>query len=185
MKSLVNSTLKPLDKKQGYEFSLKLREKLKKVKLLLLDVDGVMTDGKLFYIEKQGFTRTYNIYDGYGIKLIQKLGIPVGIMSGGKSKDLKERIKMLGIEHAIIGSEDKLDSLEKLVKKTKIAYENICFVADDLFDIPALEKVGLAITVPDAMEEVKEIVHHITTRRGGEGAVREVIDAIRRVQNLK
>lgn len=177
--------MKPTLKQNAFEFPLKLREKLKKVKLLLLDVDGVLTDGRIFYLDKQGFTRFYNVYDGYGIKLIQKAGIPVGIMSGGKSKDLKERIKWLGIKHAMIGSEDKLDSLEKLVKKTKIPYENICFVADDLFDLPALQKVGLAITVPDAMDEVKEMADYITVKKGGHGAVREVIEAIRKVQNLK
>ena len=167
------------------EFPLGLREKFKRVKLLLLDADGVLTDGSITYLEKHGWCRTHNVYDGYGIKLIQSLGIQVGVISGGNSKDLKERVKLLKIKHAVLGSEDKLKSLDKLVKKTKIPYENICFVADDLFDIPALEKVGLAITVPDGMPEVKAMAHWVTTRRGGHGAVREVIDAIRKVQNLK
>lgn len=161
-----------------------LLEKFKKVQLLLLDVDGVLTDGRIAYIEKQGWSRTYNVYDGYGIKLIQSLGMQVGIMSGGQSKDLKERVKLLKIKHAILGSEDKLKSLEIISKKTKVPFENICFVADDLFDLPALEKVGLAITVPGAMPEVKAMADWITTRRGGHGAVREVIDVIRKVQNL-
>jgi 3-deoxy-D-manno-octulosonate 8-phosphate phosphatase (KDO 8-P phosphatase) len=169
----------------GFEFSLKLREKLKKVKLLLLDVDGVLTDGRIFYIPGQGPSRFYNVYDGYGIRYIQSLGIPVGVMSGSNSKEIKERIKVLGIQHVVLGSEDKLESLNKIVKKTKVPFENICFVADDLFDIPALEKVGLAVTVPDAVDEVKAIAHYTTKKRGGYGAVREVIDAIRKVQNLK
>jgi 3-deoxy-D-manno-octulosonate 8-phosphate phosphatase (KDO 8-P phosphatase) len=169
----------------NFQFPLALREKFKKVKLLLLDSDGVLTDGSLTYLEKHGWIRTYNIYDGYGITLLQDLGIPVGIISGGDSKDLKERIKLLKIKHSVLGSKDKLKSLEKISKKTKIPFENICFVGDDLFDIPALEKVGLAITVPDAMPEVKAIVHYQTTRRGGSGAVREVTDAIRKIQNLK
>jgi len=166
------------------EFSLGLREKLKRVKLLLLDADGVLTDGTISYLEKHGWFRTYNVYDGYGIKLIQSLGIPVGVISGGNSKDLKERIKLLKIKHSVLGSEDKLKSLEKIVKKTGVPVENICFVADDLFDLPALERVGLAITVPDAVPEVKAMADWVTTRRGGHGAVREVIDAIRKVQKL-
>ena len=159
-------------------------QRLKKIKLLLLDVDGILTDSKIFFIQGQGWTRQYSIYDGYGIRMVQKLGLPVGVISGGQSDELKERLKVLKIEHFVIGSEDKLESLNQLVEKTKIPYENICFMGDELFDMPALEKVGLAITVPNAMEEVIEIAHWVTTKTGGNGAVREVIDAIRKAQNL-
>ena len=158
--------------------------RLKKIKLLLLDVDGILTDSTIFFIQGQGWTRTYNIYDGYGIRMIQKLGLPVGIISGGQSDELKERIKVLDIAHFVIGSEDKLTSLNEIVKKTGIPYENICFMGDELFDMPALQKVGLAVTVPNAMIEVKAIAHWVTTKLGGQGAVREIIDAIRKVQGL-
>jgi 3-deoxy-D-manno-octulosonate 8-phosphate phosphatase (KDO 8-P phosphatase) len=160
-------------------------EKLKKIRLLLLDVDGVLTDGSITWIAGQGFTRTYHAHDGYGIRLIQKLGLPVGVISGGQSQDLKERLQFLGIQHFVLGSEDKFASLTKMSEETKIPLEQICFIGDDLFDIPALEKVGLAVTVPNAVPEVKEVVHFITTIPGGKGAVRQVIDALRKVQNLK
>ena len=163
---------------------VEFRERLKKIKLLLLDVDGVLTDGSIFYIEGQGWTRVYNVNDGYGIKLLQKLGVPIGVMSGGMSDELKERMKILGIQHMILGSEDKADSLRKIIEETKIPADQICFMADDLFDIPALKKVGLAITVPGAMPEVKAIAHFITEKGGGKGAVREVIDHIRWAQGL-
>ena len=162
-----------------------LDARLKNIKLLLLDVDGVLTDASLFFIEGQGWTRVYNVYDGYGIKLIQKLGIPVGVISGGNSEELKERMKLLGISHLVLGSEDKGASLTKMIEETGIQPEQICFVADDLFDIPALERVGLAISVPGAMPEVKAIAHYITERGGGKGAVREVIDLIRIAQGLQ
>jgi 3-deoxy-D-manno-octulosonate 8-phosphate phosphatase (KDO 8-P phosphatase) len=158
--------------------------RFKKIKLLLLDVDGVLTDGTVQWIEGQGFTRTYHINDGYGIKLLQSLGVPVGIISGGSSKDLQERIKLLQIQHVVLGSEDKLTSLEKISKDTGIPFSEICFVGDELFDIPALRKVGLSITVPNGMIEVKKIAHYITSKAGGQAAVREVIDAIRAAQNL-
>jgi 3-deoxy-D-manno-octulosonate 8-phosphate phosphatase (KDO 8-P phosphatase) len=161
-----------------------LTARLKKVKLLLLDVDGVLTDGSIFFMEGQGWTRVYNVSDGYGIKLLQKLGVPIGVISGGMSIELKERMKILGIAHMVLGSEDKAASLQKMIDETGIAAENICFVADDLFDIPALKRVGLAITVPDGMPEVKAIAHYITTKSGGRGAVREVIDQIRWAQGL-
>jgi 3-deoxy-D-manno-octulosonate 8-phosphate phosphatase (KDO 8-P phosphatase) len=159
-------------------------QRLKKIRLLLLDVDGVLTDGTIFHTPGQGWTRTYNIYDGYGIKLLQKLGTPVGIISGGQSEDLKERIQFLGIRHAVLGSEDKLASLETLSRETGVPPEEICFMGDELFDMPALKVAGLAITVPDALPEVIAISHAVTTRAGGKGAVREVIDRIRYAKNL-
>jgi 3-deoxy-D-manno-octulosonate 8-phosphate phosphatase (KDO 8-P phosphatase) len=158
--------------------------RLKKIKLLLLDVDGILTNGNLFWMEGQGFTRTYNIYDGYGIKMIQKMGIEVGIISGGASTCLKERIKLLEIRHAVLGSEDKLASMNQILAESGLTAEQACFMGDEWFDIPALRKVGLAVTVPEAMVEVHEVVHAVTRKSGGHGAVREVIDRIRHAQGL-
>jgi 3-deoxy-D-manno-octulosonate 8-phosphate phosphatase (KDO 8-P phosphatase) len=158
-------------------------KKLSRIKLLLLDVDGILTNGGVFHVPGQGWTRTYNIYDGYGIKLMMRAGITVGIISGGQSEELKERLKILGISHAVLGSEDKLSSMKKITSETGISPEDTCFMGDDLFDIGALRAVGLAITVPEAMPEVHENVHAITRRSGGHGAVREVIDLIRKIQN--
>jgi 3-deoxy-D-manno-octulosonate 8-phosphate phosphatase (KDO 8-P phosphatase) len=158
--------------------------RLKKIKLLLLDVDGILTDARTFYVEGTGFIRTFNMYDGYGIKLLQKAGIPVGIISGGKAKDLQERIKVLGIEHFVLGSDDKLQSATTIADKLGLSFENIAFMGDELFDLPALKVVGLSISVPGAVEEVKNSVHWITQKTGGNGAVREIIDAIRKAQNL-
>ncbi|NDF14674.1 hypothetical protein EB061_05065 [bacterium] len=158
--------------------------RLRKVKLLLLDVDGILTNGSLFWIEGQGFTRTYNIHDGYGIKMIQKLGIEVGIISGGASNCLKERIKLLGIRHAVLGSEDKLSSMRQILAETGLAPDQACFMGDEWFDIPALKAVGLAVTVPEAMVEVHQVVHAVTRKSGGHGAVREMIDRIRHAQGL-
>jgi 3-deoxy-D-manno-octulosonate 8-phosphate phosphatase (KDO 8-P phosphatase) len=162
-----------------------LQERLKQIKLLLLDVDGILTDGSIFFIEGQGWTRIYNIHDGYGIRLIQKLGIPVGVISGGHSIELKERLKTLGIEHFVLGSEDKLSSLNEMIQKTGVPANHICFMGDDLFDIPALENVGLAVTASNAMTEVKAIANFVTEKCGGKGAVRELIDMIRYAQELK
>jgi len=158
--------------------------RINKVKLLLLDVDGILTDAKTFYIEGSGFTRFFNMYDGYGIKLLIKAGVPVGIISGGGAKDLQERIKVLGIEHYVLSSEDKLKSMKTLSEKLAIPFENIAYMGDELFDIPALKAAGLSITVPSAVDEVKSAVNWITHKTGGNGAVREIIDAIRSSQNL-
>ncbi len=159
--------------------------RLKKIKLLLLDVDGVLTDSNIYWIESQGWTRTYSTRDGYGIRMIQELGIQVGIMSGGGTKDVQERIKILNIKHAVLGSHHKGDSLDVMMKETGVPLENICYVGDELFDLPALRRVALAVTVPDAPIEVKKECHAVTQARGGHGAVREVIDAIRIAQGIK
>ena len=161
------------------------RERLKKIKLLLLDVDGVLTDSQIHWHEGQGWTRTYSTRDGYGIHMIQALGIKVGIMSGGGSNDLQERVKILKIQHMVLGNHNKSESLDQMIKETGIPVENICYVGDELFDLPALRRVALAVTVPDAPIEVKNECHAITQRRGGHGAVREVIDAIRNAQEIK
>ena len=158
--------------------------KIKKIKLLLLDVDGILTDATTFYVEGSGFTRVFNMYDGYGIKLLLRAGFPVGIISGGQAKDLQERIKILGIEHFVLGSEDKLSSMKTISEKLSIPFENIAYMGDELFDLPALKATGLSITVPGAVEEVKNQVNWITKKSGGDGAVREIIDAIRKSQNL-
>jgi len=158
--------------------------RLKKIKLLLLDLDVILTDARTFYIEGTGFVRVFNMYDGYGIKLLLKAGFPVGIISGGKAKDLQERIKILGIEHAVLGSEDKLTSAKTIAEKLNIPFENIAFMGDELFDLPALRALGLSITVPGAVQEVKDEVNWITQKQGGDGAVREIIDAIRKAQTI-
>ncbi len=159
-----------------------LTRQLKKIRLLILDVDGVLTDGRLFWIEGQGWTRYFHVHDGYGIRLLQKAGIQIAVFSGSKSKDIPERMKLLGISHAYLGNENKTESLNDLVRVTQIRPNEMAFMGDDLFDIPVLKKVGLAISVPQALSEVKKTAHMITKTLGGSGAVREVADLILKVQ---
>lgn len=178
MKSKSKSSKRRLSRSQ-YEANLK------KIRMLLLDVDGVLTDGSIFYIKGQGWTRIYHIHDGYGIKLLLKQGFRVGVISGGSSEELQERLKLLGIDLAVLGSEDKLTSMKQLSQKAGIPLDQIAFMGDELFDIPALEASGLAITVPQSAPEVQKVAQWMTTREGGRGAVREVIDQIRKVQRLE
>lgn len=159
-----------------------IQARLKKVKLLLLDVDGVMTDGRIFWMEGQGWTRHFNVKDGYGLKLLMAAGIQVGIISGGKSKDVETRASFLKLHHVFLGDENKLIALDKIIATTGLTPDQIAFVGDDLFDIPVLERVGFSATVPHAVNPVKERVHYITEFEGGGGAVREIADAIRAAQ---
>jgi 3-deoxy-D-manno-octulosonate 8-phosphate phosphatase (KDO 8-P phosphatase) len=159
-----------------------MQARLKKIKLLLLDVDGVLTDGRIFWLESQGWTRNFHVKDGYGLKLLMKAGIQVGIISGGESLDVKKRAEFLKCQHVFLGDEDKIKALEKIQNVTKFRDEEIAFVGDELFDIPVLERVGFSATVPHAVSAVKERVHYITESLAGFGAVREIADAIRNAQ---
>lgn len=159
-----------------------IQARLKKIQILILDVDGVMTDGRLFWLEGHGFTRFFHVRDGYGLKLLMKAGIQVAVISGGDSKDVRTRVEFLKIPHVFLGDEDKLKALEKIQQATGLTHEQMAFMGDDLFDIPVLERVGFSAAVPHAVEAVKARVNYVTEAAGGWGAVREVADAIRKAQ---
>ena len=156
-----------------------IQAKLKKIRLLILDVDGVMTDGRIFWLDGHGWTRHFHIKDGYGLKILMKAGIDVAVISGGDSKDVRTRMEFLKIKHVFLGDEDKIKALDKIVAETGLKLDQMAFMGDDLFDIPVIEKVGFSATVPHAVDPVKRRVDYITESPGGWGAVREVADAIR------
>ena len=156
------------------------KERLSSIRMLILDVDGVMTDGRIWWIEGTGWTRAFNVKDGYGLKLLMKEGFDIALISGGDSKSVRERAQFLGIKHVYLGDENKIVALEKIMKETGLKHDQLAFVGDDLFDMPVLKVVGFAATVPHAVPEVKEVVHYITVEAGGFGAVREIADLIRK-----
>jgi 3-deoxy-D-manno-octulosonate 8-phosphate phosphatase (KDO 8-P phosphatase) len=161
-----------------------VEKRLEKIKLVALDVDGVLTDARVHWIKGQGWTRSYNIRDGFGLKLLHRAGIEVAFISGSNTEELKERISHLKIKHSVLGVEDKLPAFLQILKDLNLEPEQALYIGDELFDIPVLEIVGFSATVPDAVEAVRKRVHYITQARGGDGAVREVIDLLRRVQNF-
>ncbi len=159
-----------------------IQARLKKIKILILDIDGVMTDGRIFWLESQGWTRYFHIKDGYGLKLLMKSGVQVAVISGGDSKDVRQRVEFLKIQHVFLGDEEKIKAFEKIRQATGFQADEMAFMGDDLFDIPVIERVGFSATVPHAVDQVKVKVHYITESHGGWGAVREVADAIRRAR---
>lgn len=161
-----------------------LQARLKKIRLLILDVDGVMTDGRVFWLDGHGWTRHFHVKDGYGLKLLMNHGVNIAVISGGESEDVRMRMNFLKIEHVFLGDEDKIKALNKIVQATGLSTEQMAFMGDDLFDIPVIEKVGFSATVPHAVDAVKARVHYVTQTPGGWGAVREVADAIRLAQGL-
>ncbi len=159
--------------------------KLKKIKICLFDVDGILTDGKIYWAgEEVGFTRSYFIQDGYGMKLLQRAGFKVGIITAGNSKSVEHRVDQLGLDFLYMGNEDKTGALDHVLKKYNCTDEEFLYMGDDLFDIPLLKRAGFAATVQESSDEVKENVDYITKRGSGEGCVREVIDILRYAQGI-
>jgi 3-deoxy-D-manno-octulosonate 8-phosphate phosphatase (KDO 8-P phosphatase) len=161
-----------------------IQARLKKIRLLILDIDGVMTDGRIHWLDGHGWVRYFHTKDGYGLKVLMKCGIDVAVISGGDSKDVRTRMEFLKIKHVFLGDEDKLKALDKIVEATGLTTEQMAFMGDELFDIPVIERVGFSATVPHAVDPVKARVHYVTETPGGWGAVREIADAIRKAQGL-
>jgi 3-deoxy-D-manno-octulosonate 8-phosphate phosphatase (KDO 8-P phosphatase) len=164
--------------------SPEIQARLKKIKLLILDVDGVMTDGRVNWLQGHGWSRHFHVKDGYGLKVLMKCGVDVAVISGGDSQDVRIRMEFLKIPHVFLGDEDKLKALDKIVAATGLDVNQMAFMGDDLFDLPVLEKVGFSASVPHAVEAVKKRVHYVTRTPGGWGAVREIADGIRQAQGL-
>lgn len=157
-----------------------MREQLEKIRLLLLDVDGVMTDGRIIYDDRGGETKAFDVKDGHGIKLLQRAGIRVGIITGRQSPIVDHRAQELGIDLVYQGAKDKMVPFREVLHKTGLAAEQVAYVGDDMIDLPVLRRVGFAATVADAVDDVKPHVHYVTQRPGGRGAVREICDLLLR-----
>lgn len=152
--------------------------KLKKIKLLIMDVDGVLTDCRIFMDASGEWRRLFSIRDGYGLKILMEAGYKTAIITGSKAKDIQDRARTLKIDYFFEGTLEKLPAFEDILKQSGLKADEVAFIGDDVFDIPVLKKVGFAATVPDAMEQVKEIVHYTTVRPAGNGAVREICEAL-------
>jgi 3-deoxy-D-manno-octulosonate 8-phosphate phosphatase (KDO 8-P phosphatase) len=161
-----------------------MTSRLEKIRLLLLDVDGVMTDGRIIFDSNGVESKFFNVKDGHGIKMVQRAGIEVGIISGRKSLVVANRAEELGIECVVQGALNKLEPYLSIVAEKGLADEQVAFVGDDLIDIPILRRVGFAAAPADAVADVLPFTHLVTRSRGGWGAVREVCDLLLRGQGM-
>jgi 3-deoxy-D-manno-octulosonate 8-phosphate phosphatase (KDO 8-P phosphatase) len=157
-------------------------ERAARVKLMIFDVDGVLTDGSLHYGAEGEALKTFNVYDGLGIKLLQESGVQTAIISARVSPQVVKRAADLGIGFLHQGGHDKLTPFNALLEKTGLTAEQVGFIGDDIVDLPILTRVGFAVAVPGGRKEVLERAHHTTVAQGGRGAVREVCELLLHAQ---
>jgi len=160
-----------------------IKSRAARIKLLLLDCDGVLTDGRITLLPNGDEQKTFNVRDGHGIVLLHRAGLRSGIISGRSSSLVERRAKELGIEFVRQGTWNKIEDFEEILEQAGVSLEETAFIGDDVTDIPLMLRVGLAVAVADAVPETKQAAHLITQNNGGSGAVREVTDLILQAQN--
>lgn len=173
---------------QAVEMNQSLRECASKVKVLLMDVDGVLTNGLLFYLpgtDGEIFeTKGFNSQDGLGLHFCHVVGIRTGVISGRQSPALSERARQLKFTYVYQGLLKKQAAYEEILRDAGVTDQSVAFVGDDLTDVPLMKRAGLAIAVANARPEVKAAAHFVTTAGGGDGAVREAVELILKAQGL-
>lgn len=161
-----------------------LVQRASKVSMLVLDVDGALTDGRIVYAEYGDELKFFDVQDGAGLVFWHRMGLKSAIISGRQSKLLKRRAQEMKVDFLAQGKLIKLPVYEKLLKKFRVSQEQVCAIGDDLMELPILRRAGFAVAVPGAAEEVKHVCHYVTQRPGGRGAVRETVDLILKAKGL-
>ena len=146
------------------------------IRLLVLDVDGVLTDGRLYYGPRGELIKCFHVRDGHGIKVLRAAGIEVAVLSGRRSAAVDRRCRELGIRHVIQGADDKLSAFGRLAARLRVRPSECACIGDDVPDVPLMRAVGLAFAVADAHPAARRTAHYTTSLQGGSGAVREVCD---------
>ena len=158
-------------------------ERARRIKLLILDCDGVLTDGRIIMLPDGDETKAFDVKDGHAMVIAQRAGLRIAIISGRKSSVVRARATELGVAHLHEMAWVKMEPYEKILTEEGLTDDEVCFVGDDVVDIPLLRRAGLAVAVADAVEEARQHSHVVTTKPGGRGAVREVIEFILKAQD--
>ena len=161
-----------------------VRARVERVKLVALDVDGVLTDGRLFYHDDGTESKAFDVRDGHGTKMLKQAGIETVLISGRSCPLVDKRASDLGITEVVQGVRDKVPVLEKITSQKSLKFEEAAFVGDDVVDLTVMNRVGFAVAVADASEYLFAVAHYVTLAPGGRGAVREVAELILGVQGL-
>jgi 3-deoxy-D-manno-octulosonate 8-phosphate phosphatase (KDO 8-P phosphatase) len=155
-----------------------LKARVARLRLMIFDIDGTLTDGKLFWVPSSGWTQAYSVRDGMGIKRLQEAGLEVAAISGGDSLSAQMRMQSLGIKHVHFGSQDKVAHFEKLLVGLGVQAEHAGYMGDEVVDLTLLKAVGFSAAPPEAPDEVRAAVHYVAQRPAGNGAAREVCEFI-------
>ena len=159
-----------------------IERRASRIKLLLMDCDGVLTDGRIWLTDDGMDQKSFNTHDGLGLALLHRAGLRSGVISGRTSRGLERRAGELEIQFVRQGDPNKVAAFEEILRAAGVGENEVAFVGDDLTDIPLMLRVHLAVAVADAVEEVKSVAHFVTRRDGGRGAVREVVELILKAQ---
>jgi len=162
--------------------SVAVQKKASRIKLLLMDCDGVLTDGRIWILENGDDQKTFNVRDGFGLELFHRAGLKSGVISGRTSKALAQRAEKLGMTYVVQGRNDKLAVFEELMANAHVTRMETAYIGDDLTDIPLILAVELGVAVGDAAPEVQALAEYVTAAPGGSGAVREVVELILKSQ---
>jgi 3-deoxy-D-manno-octulosonate 8-phosphate phosphatase (KDO 8-P phosphatase) len=163
-------------------FKEEMEERLKKIKILLLDVDGVLTDGRIIYDSKGRDSKFFDVHDGLGVYVLSKAGIKTIIVTAKSSGTIKPRARDMRVAEVFADVSPKSAILDKILKKYNVTKDEVCFVGDDLVDLGLMKVVGFPIAVFNACPEIKQVASYITIKHGGRGAVREVAELILKSQ---
>jgi 3-deoxy-D-manno-octulosonate 8-phosphate phosphatase (KDO 8-P phosphatase) len=161
-----------------------VRARARRVKLLVLDVDGVLTDGRMTLTERGDELKSFHTHDGMGVNLARRAGLKVALVTGEKSEIGRTRGTKLGVEEVVLDARRKGDTLDELCAKLAVTLDEIAFMGDDLLDVPALERAGLAVAPANAVREARAVADVVTRAAGGAGAVRECVELILRAQGV-
>ena len=159
-----------------------MKDALKKIKVVVMDVDGVLTDGRIIIDSNGVETKNFDVQDGFGIVFLKKCGLKTAIISARESGVVAHRARDLKIDKVYVGVYPKISAYESVLEEFKVLDEEVCFIGDDLADMLVMRRCGVAVAVANAVFEVKQIADYVTSKRGGEGAVREVIEMILQAQ---
>jgi len=152
--------------------------KFKNIKLVIMDVDGVLTDGRIVYDDKGRELKFFDVTDGFGVTLMHRAGFKLALLSAKASPMLKRRAKDMHIDKVYLDAINKLEIFPKILKDFKVKPQEVCFIGDDLIDLPIIKRVGFAVAVKDAQDDVRKKAHYITKKAGGRGAVREAAEML-------
>jgi len=166
------------------EISPELKQRMQPLRLMIFDVDGVLTDGRVIYHDDGSEIKAFDVQDGHGIKLLQRAGFEVALITGRHCAAVDHRARGLGIRRVFQGVHVKMEAYEKILMETGLAHEQVGYMGDDLIDIPVMRKVGFSVAVPNSSPHVLPHAHYVTRKTGGWGACREVCEMLLMAQGL-